>query len=199
VRKFFDSVDHGVLMGLIRRKVSDLEVLELIRVIVSSFSKSPGKGLPLGNVTSQLFSNVYLNELDQFVKRDLRVKQYIRYADDFVILSKNRAYLESLLPKIEQFLRETLKLEVHPKKILFTKWNRGIDFLGYIFFPHHAVLRVKTRKRIIKNILKNLAAKKRGDMDETHFEQSLRSYLGIMSHADTYKLTGKILNEYVLN
>jgi RNA-directed DNA polymerase len=199
VRKFFDSVDHGVLLDLIRRRVSDPDILALIENIVSSFAKAPGKGLPLGNVTSQLFSNVYLNELDQFVKRTLRVKQYIRYADDFIILSRDRSYLESLLPTITKFLNDHLKLEVHPNKIVFAKWHNGIDFLGYILFPYHTLLRTKTKKRMVKNIHKNLAAKKRGDMSEDQFEQSLRSYLGVMKHANTHRLVIDILNEHVLS
>ena len=158
IRRFFDSVDQKVLLGLIRMKIKDENTLWLIQKIVQSFEKKPGKGLPLGNVTSQLFANIYLNELDQFVKHTLGVKRYLRYTDDFIILHESREYLKGLLSKIAEFLGNNLKLNLHPKKVTFRKISQGIDFLGYIVLPHYCVLRSKTKKRMLRKISKKYRA-----------------------------------------
>jgi len=100
IKKFFDSVNHDILIGIIKRKLNDEKVIELLSTIVYSFTTKEGRGIPLGNLTSQIFSNVYLDVLDQFVKRKLQVKYYIRYADDFIFLSRDKAYLESLIPDL---------------------------------------------------------------------------------------------------
>lgn len=152
IRKFFDSVDHKILLQLIGKKIYDKKTLELFRNIVNSFETEKGKGMPLGNVTSQLFSNIYLNPLDQFIKRTLRIKYYIRYADDFVILSTERLFLEKLIAVLGEFLQTNLQLKMHPQKSSIRKWNQGLDFLGYIIFPFHTIVRTKTKKRIFRKI-----------------------------------------------
>src|SRR3989344_2183287 len=121
IRKFFDSIDHTILISLIRRKVNDKDLMELIIKIIDSFHKGQGKGLPLGNVTSQIMSNIYLNELDQFIKHALKVEYYIRYCDDFVILNSSEEQLKELLRKIDSFLEDKLKLKLHPNKISIRK------------------------------------------------------------------------------
>src|SRR3989344_4649393 len=145
IKKFFDSVDHNILVSLIEKKIKDRNVLWLIERIIKSFSVSINNGLPLGNITSQLFANIYLNELDQFVKHKLKIKYYIRYCDDFVILGDDKKYLEKLIPGINNFLKEKLKLFLHSDKISIRKYHQGIDFLGYITFPHYRILRTKTK------------------------------------------------------
>lgn len=132
-------------------------MLTLIKVIIDSFHINKDKGLPLGNVTSQLFANIYLNELDQFVKHVLKEKYYIRYCDDFVIVSGDQRHLESLMPVLNNFLQAKLKLILHPNKIEIRKLSQGVDFLGYVTLPHHRVLRTKTKQRIFKRINKNNA------------------------------------------
>ncbi|PIP30690.1 hypothetical protein COX25_03400 [bacterium (Candidatus Howlettbacteria) CG23_combo_of_CG06-09_8_20_14_all_37_9] len=97
--------------------------------------KQEEKGMPIGNLTSQLFANIYLNELDQFVKHDLQIKYYLRYCDDFVILSDNIGYLKSICAEIDYFLKENLKLSLHPQKVTIRKFREGIDFLGYVVLP----------------------------------------------------------------
>jgi RNA-directed DNA polymerase len=176
ISKFFDSIDHNILENILVRKNLDENTKWLIKNIISSFEKSPGKGLPLGNVTSQLFSNVYLNELDQYAKHILKAKYYIRYCDDFVIVSKNREYLQSLIPKISEFLETKLKLSLHPRKVEIKKVSQGIDFLGYVVFPYYKVLRTSTKKRILKKIKSNLT------------NETRQSYLGILSHCKGYKI-----------
>lgn len=157
--KFFDSVDHQILITLLRKKVSDDRTVRLLELIIGSFETSPGKGIPLGNLTSQLFSNVYLDPLDQFAKRTLRAKYYLRYADDVTVLSCDRRFLEYFRNEIGMFLVHALCLESHPDKVSIRKWHAGVDFFGYVHFPFHSVLRTKTRRRLFKRLSsENVAA-----------------------------------------
>ena len=188
VRKFFDSVDHLTLLQLVRHRVHDPRLMEVITNIINSLHRATGKGIPLGNVTSQLFSNIYLNELDQYIKRVLRVKHYIRYADDFVLLSRNRDYLENLIPEIERFLSDKLKLQLHPNKIEIRKARQGIDFLGYVIFPHHIVLRTKTKRRMFRKLTLKKQQLDAGIISKESFHQTLQSYRGILTHCRGYQL-----------
>ena len=147
-------------------------------------------------MTSQIFANIYLNEFDQFIKHTLKVKNYARYTDDFIIVSENRNYLENLLPQLRSFLSKTLKLEIHPQKVTIREYHTGVDFLGYVIFPHYRLLRVKTKRRIIRNIKKKIDAYKRGFIFERNLEQSFQSYLGVLSHANTYRLGEYLKNQY---
>ncbi|MCK9379356.1 MAG: RNA-directed DNA polymerase, partial [Candidatus Moranbacteria bacterium] len=180
IRKFFDSVDQEILLDLIKRKIQDQNVIWLVEKIIRSFSK----GLPLGNVTSQLFANIYLNELDQFAKHKLKIRYYLRYCDDFVILSDNEEYLKSLISKISEFLKANLKLNLHPNKIIIRKFIQGVDFLGYVIFPHHKILRTKTKRRMMKKISLNYKTLRERLISEEEFNQSLQSYLGILRYCD---------------
>ena len=182
IKKFFDSIDHDILLTFVKKKVEDTKAIKLIENIIRSFQKRNDKGIPLGNVTSQLFSNIYLNELDQFIKHNLKVKYYLRYADDFVILSGKRKYLQGLLPQINKFLDVNLKLQLHDQKVSIRRWSKGTDFLGYVIFPYHTILRTKTKKRILKKIKERRRELSKGVIDEKTFEQTLQSYLGVLKH-----------------
>ena len=116
VSKYFDSINHQILFSLLKKKIADQKVLWLIKVIIESSNKEFGSGIPIGNLTSQLFANVYLNELDQFVKHKLLIKHYIRYMDDFLILDFEKKKLHQIKSEIQEFLRNKLKLGLHPKK-----------------------------------------------------------------------------------
>jgi len=156
--------------------------LDFIYQIIDSFHHAPSKGLPLGNVTSQLFANIYMNELDQFIKHKLKVKYYIRYCDDFVILNADRAVLEKSIEAIRKFLSKELLLYLHPRKVEIRKLRQGTDFLGYVSLPHYRVLRTKTKKRMFRKIRD---AKKRLDarlISDSQFKQILASYMGMLSH-----------------
>ena len=150
VRKFFDSIDHSILQNLIERKVTCPDTMELLDLLLQSFEKSKGVGLPLGNVTSQLFANIYLNEFDQFVKHNLKVKYYLRYADDFMFVSQDKDLLYRCINTLKKYLFENVKLELHPKKIVLRRLEWGIDFLGYIVLPHYVLPRTKTKIRILR-------------------------------------------------
>lgn len=135
IRKFFASVNQKILFQILTKKIVDKDFLSLLSNIIKSFNSGiVNKGMPIGNLTSQLFANIYLNELDQYIKHKLKIHYYIRYMDDFVILSSNKYYLEKLIPTVKFFLENNLDLELHPKKVKIFNLKNGIDFLGYILF-----------------------------------------------------------------
>ncbi len=178
IKKFFANIDHKILKEILSKTVFDNQILWLLSQVIDSFSaKSDIKiGLPLGNLTSQLLVNIYMNEFDQFVKRELKVKYYIRYADDFVILHDDKKYLEELLPKINDFLQKELKLQLHPNKVFIKTFASSVDFLGWVHFPKHRVLRTSTKRRMFKRLKENPK------------EESRQSYLGMLRHGNTYKI-----------
>jgi len=184
IKKFFDSVDQEILLNLIKKKITDEDAIWLIEKIIKSFPK----GLPLGNVSSQLFANIYLNELDQFAKHSLREKYYLRYCDDFIILSKDEKYLQNLIPVLDNFLQENLKLNLHPDKILIRKYRQGIDFLGYVVLPHYRVLRTKTKRRMFRKLDEKYAKLKSGEISEDCFNSSFQSYLGVLKHCKGWEI-----------
>ena len=154
------------------------------------------RGIPIGNLTSQLFANIYLNEFDQFVKHQLKCKYYLRYTDDFVIIAEDCYELLRLLPQIKQFLSDRLKLQIHPHKISIRKLRQGIDFLGYVILPFHCRIRTKTRKRVYKKLKQRVKEYEAGLISKYTFEQSLNSYLGTMSHANTHELQNELKNKF---
>ncbi|MBI4779432.1 RNA-dependent DNA polymerase [Candidatus Falkowbacteria bacterium] len=188
IRKFFASINQNILLRLITKKIKDENSIWLIEKIIRSFSR----GLPLGNVTSQIFANIYLNELDQFVKHKLKVKYYLRYCDDFIILSQDKEYLKNLILLIDNFLNKTLNLSIHPDKIIIKKYSQGIDFLGYVVLPCHRALRTKSRRRIFKKIKISKEKLKAGFINNESFNQSLQSYYGMLKHCNGYKLKIKV-------
>ncbi|PJA85883.1 MAG: RNA-dependent DNA polymerase [Candidatus Moranbacteria bacterium CG_4_9_14_3_um_filter_44_28] len=201
IKQFFGSVDHAILKNILKKRIKDENARWLLEQIIDSFSSRQSdifyvRGLPIGNLTSQLFANVYLNELDQFIKHKLKIKNYARYTDDFVIVGNTKKELENILPKINSFLKNTLSLELHPKKIVIRKQSQGIDFLGYVILPHYRLLRTKTKKRIFKKLKMRIAQYKTGKIDNKSLNQSLQSYLGVLSHANTHKLKEKLLNQF---
>jgi retron-type reverse transcriptase len=188
IKKFFDSIDHTILKRLIYDKVLDEDLRNLIEIIMNSFEKTPGVGLPLGNVTSQLFANIYMNEFDQFVKHSLKVKYYGRYCDDFFIVSHDKEWLNSLIRKMELFFRETLKLQLHPNKISLRKVSQGIDFLGYVIRPHVITIRNSTRRRILRKVTQAHKNFSNNELEKENYCAIIHAYLGIVSHARDKKL-----------
>lgn len=194
IKKYFDSINHDILLRIIGKTVNDSEILWLAEKIIKSFESAPGSGLPLGNVSSQIFANIYLNELDQFIKRKLCIKYYIRYNDDFVILDEDKETLERYLPAIKDFLEVQLKLALHPKKVSIGKYAQGVEFLGYVGLPHYILPKTRTKRRILNKIKKRIYELKGDDISEETFEQSVQSYFGFFSHAKTRRLVEKLKN-----
>lgn len=186
VKKFFASIDHKILKNILKKHLADPDLLWLFDQVIDSF-QTAGRdevGLPLGNLTSQLLVNVYLNEFDQFIKHRLKIKYYLRYADDFVILSSDRDELATLRPRLEQFLRAKLRLELHPSKVFIKAIAGGVDFLGWVQFYDHRVLRTKTKRRMIKKITEKQAP------------ETLASYFGMLKHGNAHRLEEDITNYY---
>jgi len=189
IRKFFANIDHQILKNILSRTVLDTDILWLLGQVIDSFLSSPiyamaemrQKGLPLGNLTSQLLVNIYMNEFDQLAKRELKIKYYIRYADDFVILFKDKNELLLNLLYMRDYLKNKLKLEMHPNKVFIKTIASGVDFLGWIQFSHHRVLRTSTKRRMLKNLKKNPKP------------ESVQSYLGLLKHGNAYKIGVQIL------
>jgi len=202
IRKFFASIDHQVLFDILAAYIPDDRIQALIVEVVGSFraahlpclihptgrdkqegvlhSPKSDIGLPLGNLTSQLLVNVYMNEFDQFVKHKLKARYYIRYADDFVFLSPSRPGLDEMLPRIEGFLRLRLNLALHPGKVSIATFASGVDFLGWVHFPDYRVLRTATKWRMLRRL------------SETKKEEVVDSYLGLLSHGNGEKLQSVI-------
>lgn len=151
--------------------------------VIGSFQVKNGQGLPLGNLTSQLFANVYLNEFDRFMKHKIKAEFYIRYADDFVILSDSQNWLEDQVAIIKDFLLAKLKLEIHPNKIFIKTMSSGVDFLGWVNFPGFKVLRQVTKKRMFRKLKEN-----------NYKEESLNSYLGMINHGNAFKIREEIID-----
>ena len=193
IRKFFENIDHKILSGLLEKRIHDPGTRWLARQIINSFSVSKVEPcsktrLPLGNVTSQLFSNIYLNEFDQWAKHTLKARYYLRYCDDFLLLSRDKSELEKRLRYIEVFLRTKLKLELHPNKVEIIKVRQGVDFLGYVTLPHATMLRANTKNRMFRKLQEKKKLVQKGVCTEESFEHSRQSYLGVLAHANAQKL-----------
>ncbi len=181
IRKFFANIDHLILMDILKRHIIDSDIRWLINQVVSSFNTTDSNiGLPLGNLTSQLLTNVYMHEFDMFVKQELKIKYYVRYADDFVIFSDNKEYLENILPQLQNFLKEKLHLTMHDDKVYIKTYDSGVDFLGWVNFPHHRQIRTTTKRKITR-ILKGWPK-----------PATINSYRGLLGHGNTYKLQKRL-------
>lgn len=201
VKKFFATIDHNVLKNLIEIKIKDKDAIWLINEIIDSFYSeftktfNEKKGAPIGNLTSQLFANIYLNKLDQFLKQTLKVKYYIRYTDDFVILDHREVELKNIIEPIQNFLKQKLKLNLHPNKTVIRKYRQGIDFLGYISFPYCRFPRVKTLQRILRKTEENIKQAKQGKITVKSLDNSLQSYFGFLKHCDSYNIQQDLKNQ----
>lgn len=173
IRKFYESIDHGILKNLLRRKFKDQDLLWLLDDIIDS-----AQGVPIGNYLSQWFGNFYLSGLDHWLKEVKEVKHYFRYCDDLVILGGNKYKLHLLLSEIREYL-STLKLEIKGNHQVFPTSKRGIDFVGYVHFPTHVKLRKSIKKRFIKMAQNNPKP------------ESLAAYNGWLSHCNSRNLERK--------
>jgi len=204
IEKFFDSIDHDVLITILKTRIKDEKLMKLLVEVIESFTSDRStlferRGVPIGNLTSQLFANVYMDMFDQHMKHTLKVEHYARYTDDFVIVSEDKKYLDLLLPKIRKFLDTDLRLGIHPKKITIRKYTHGIDFLGYIVLPHYTKVRMRTVKRISRRIKEKITLYKEGKLEKDKLNATLMSYLGVLSHADTYRFSETLKNNYFLS
>ena len=211
IRKYFPSIDHEILKKSMRRKIRDERTLWLIDLIIDSsnpqepaISYFPGdslfapverrRGIPIGNLTSQFFANVYLNPLDHFVKEQLECKYYIRYCDDFVILADDKDWLHEVKAHMAEYLA-SLRLKLHPTKCQVFPVMDGTDFLGYRIFPTHRRIRKDSVTRFRRRMRRLQKAYARGEVSLWHIRQSMQSWLGHASHANSYRLRERLLPE----
>ncbi len=200
IRHYFDSVDHQILLEILRNRIKDTEVIWLIkRILEHHKSEVPEKGMPLGNITSQIFANIYLNELDQFVKHKLKAEYYLRYVDDFIILHLDRTTLECWQAEISIFLRKRLDLELHPEKSRVIPLRKGITLLGFRVFYQYKLLKKSNARRIWKRLERFRQKYEEGEMDRKEVVRSLEGWLAYASFADSYNFRRRVMakfNEY---
>lgn len=177
VRKFYPNIDHDILKAIVRRKIKDKELLWLLDEIIDSAA-----GVPIGNYLSQYFANLYLAYFDHWVKEELQVKYYYRYADDIVILSNNKPDLHTILKHIKCYLNDNLKLEVKHNYQVFPVDARGIDFLGYRFYHSHILLRKSIKQRFARAV-----SRKGGNIMQVH-----AAYWGWAKHCNSKNLLKKL-------
>ncbi len=195
ISKYFPSIDHEVLKKLIRKRIKCKDTLNLIYEIIDKSGDICG--MPIGNLTSQLFANIYLNELDHYVKNVLRVKYYIRYMDDFIILSNDKKQLNQILNNIRFFLQTKLKLKLNRKTQVFLVRQRPIDFLGYKIWSTHRLLRKCNIKRTKRKFKKFQKLYKERIITLKDINPSVMSWLGHVKWADSYRLRVKIFGSLV--
>ncbi|MCK4670296.1 MAG: hypothetical protein KAT43_03755 [Nanoarchaeota archaeon] len=204
IKHYFDTVDHKILLKIINRYIKDEKVLWLIRLILNNhYSKLPGKGsanqrfadlssqaqkgMPLGNWTSQFFANIYLDELDQYIKHKLKIKYYLRYVDDFVILHQSKNMLIRYKKQIESFLH-SLTLELHPDKCKIIPLKRGISFLGFRCFYYYKLVRQRNIRKIYSKLKDMLEFYKSKNIDAKDIQETLRGWNAYAMQGNTYKL-----------
>lgn len=196
ISHFFPSIDHDILYHIIERKIKDPDVLRLIKGIIDGNEDSVGIGI--GALTSQLFANIYLNELDHFVKERLRVHWYVRYMDDFLLLGADKEEMHRLRLEIEQFLWDKLRLRTNGKTQVFPA-NRGITFLGYRIWPTHTLLKSATKRRMKKKLRQLSKLYSDGKVTFSEVNASVQSYIGHMAHACTYEFRKNLFKHLTFN
>ena len=200
IRRYFENINHCILLGLINERIKDEEVIWLIKRILAgeSLFSPQTKGIPIGNLTSQFFANLYLNPLDQFVKHDLRIKYYVRYMDDFVLMDLSKGRLREAKAGIARLLEDKLRLSLHPKKQTVTPLKCGIDFLGFRIFSSHRLLRKENAKRFARR-LKNMKERfVRKEIALSRISSFIKGWIAHARQGDTYRLRKKIFRDFVL-
>jgi len=181
-------VNHEILLKIIKRKIVDKRTFWLIKEIVCSNRKKQIKGIPIGNLTSQLFANIYLNELDQLVKHELKAKHYIRYMDDFLFLDTDKKKLHQFKNRIRGFLSNRLELKFHPQKAEVFLVVKGIDFLGYVINGDYKLLRKSTVKRFSRRTKKKIQEIKLGNKTQQELSKSIDSFMAYASYGNSWNL-----------
>ena len=218
IRKYFPSIDREILKNIIHKKISDKQLLIIIDYIIDSSPEfeeiieqsirnenqlslfkinKNKKGIPIGNLTSQFFANVYLNELDQWLKRECKIKGYIRYMDDFLIFANEKPRLHYIKKELKEFLQNKLELTLHPKKAEVFPIKNRIPFLGYHVYRYQKRLQKNNIKRFIKRMKVKQCEFSKSKIDMKQITQSIHAWIGHSSHADTNKLRESIFSNLV--
>jgi RNA-directed DNA polymerase len=184
VKKFYPSIDHDILKSIIRKKIKDIRLLNLLDGIISS-----APGVPIGNYLSQFLANLYLSYFDHWIKEDKQVNYYYRYADDIVILSSNKSYLHGILVDINDYMTNKLNLQIKGNYQVFPVSDRGIDFVGYKFYHTHILMRKSIKKRFCRKVAKL----NKKDLDPKEYKMQVSPWLGWAKHCNSKHLQKKIL------
>lgn len=189
VRKFYPSINHEILKKVVRRKIKDGRLLALLDEIIDSTD-----GVPIGNYLSQYFANLFLAYFDHWLKEEKRVKYYLRYADDIVILAPNKEFLHNLLHEIRAYLRDNLKLAVKRNYQVFPVDSRGIDFLGYVFYHSHTLLRKAIKQKLCRRVAK--LNKRKIAPTKEYYKQQICSWWGWCKYCDSINLVNKLSKQF---
>ncbi len=212
IRKYFWSIDHGILLNKAEKKIKCKDTLWLIEKIINSRESNKEieyfpddnlfsplyrkKGIPIGNLTSQFFANLYLNDFDHFVKEDLKARFYIRCCDDFAVFGNSKIWLNQIKSNIRHHL-ETLRLRLHENKSRIYRTSDGVDFLGYRIFPGYMLVRKSVVKRYRKRLRKMALDYKNGNIGLSGVSTSIQSWIGHAMHANSYRLRKELFSNVV--
>jgi RNA-directed DNA polymerase len=215
--KYFPSIDHQIMRSLLARRITDRQAMWLIDQILDSgagiqaseyppiyfpgddlFTAMRPRGLPIGNLTSQFWANVYLHELDKFVKHQLRCPAYLRYMDDSVLFSDDKAQLQDWKAAMKDFLAGHLRVLLHPKKSLVFPVKVGVDFCGFRIYPTHRRLRRSSLRRFVRRFRRQREAYRRGELTLEEMTTSVRSWIAHAEHGDTWRLRRRLFADYPL-
>lgn len=194
IRKFFYSIDKNILYNIMKKYIKDSKLLKLTHTFI--FNNDEIKGIPIGNYTSQYFANIYLNELDQYVKNVLKVKYYVRYMDDFVLIAKNKEEAKNLKNKIEKYINSELLLQYNDKCNYYPH-KMGVDFCGYRIHETHRLIRKRSKRNIKKKIRKWKKMKEKNMDIYNEVLTGFKAFLAHSNHANSYNLQKKIYNEHI--
>lgn len=208
IKKYFPSIDHEILKGLIRHKIKCPDTLWLFdKIIDGSNEQEPifehfpednlltplerRRGLPIGNLRSQFAANVYLNGLDHFIKEELKVKKYVRYMDDFALLGNDREFLADARIAVEEYLTQ-LRLKIHPVKSQLFETKQGVNFLGFRIFPEKIRVRTENLRRARRRLRQMQVHYSQGKINRDQVQQSLQSWVAHLEYGDTWQLRQQI-------
>lgn len=192
IRKYFDSIDHTILLSLLARIFKDVGLLSIFKQIIDSYQVNPGKGVPIGNLTSQYFANHYLGILDHFVKDQLGIKGYVRYMDDFVLWHDDKIVLKEVGSEVIRFLAENLQLQTKSTSLLST--TSGISFLGYRIFKEKMYLTQRSKQRFRTKLARYRQYLENEIWSQTEFQHHATALFSFVNHADSLNFRRKVLS-----
>lgn len=193
IKKYFDSIDHSVLMSLLAKKFKDEQLLNIFGQMLDSYHLEKGKGLPIGNLTSQYFANFYLGYADWYIKQNLKIPGYVRYMDDMVLWSNDKKQLKSVSKAIRIYLKNLLKLEL--KVSYLNSTEHGVDFLGYRLFKYETTLNKRSKKRFLQKFNRYKEQFEAGFFSESDYQAHLRPLFAFVNHAKTFEIRKKVLEK----
>ena len=194
IKKFFYNIDPNILYEILQKYIADKKLLKFTKLLIFDKKENNEVGIPIGNYTSQFFANIYLNELDQYVKNDLKIKYYVRYMDDFILLVHTKKDCINIKNKIELFINNNLHLEFNAKSRYYP-YKIGINFCGYKIWTTHRLVKKDCKTKIKRKIKFWNKQYRNNQIDIKYAIQSLNSWFGHISHANSYNLKEKTISK----